>query len=113
MEDRAATSRALSAYGPPLEMMTSFIYLGRVILAADDDWPAVIRNMAKARAVWRRITNIIIREGAMPCVYIFFFKAVVQAVLLFCAETWVVTTHMGRVLRGFQDQVVRQPTSVS
>ena len=35
----------------------------------------------------------------------FFFKAIVQAVLLFVLETWVVTTRMGKALRGFQAQV--------
>ena len=35
----------------------------------------------------------------------FFFKSVVQAVLLFGAETLVVNPRMGRVLEGFQDQV--------
>ena len=94
-------------------MMTSFRYLVRLILAANDDWPAVIRNMAKARAVWRRITNIFIRKGARSWVYIFFFKDLVQLVLLFYAETWVVTPRMGRVLGGFQEEVARQPTSVS
>ena len=37
----------------------------------------------------------------------FLFKAVVQAVLIFLSETWVVTPHMGRDLGGFQDQVER------
>ena len=35
----------------------------------------------------------------------FFFKAVVQALLIFGAETWVVTLRMGRFLGEFQDQV--------
>ena len=95
------TSRAFNDYGRPLEMVTSFRYPGRVILAAYEDWPAVIQNLAKARAVWRRVTRILSREGARPRVSGFFFKAVVQSVLLFSAETWVVTPHMGRVLGGF------------
>ena len=37
-EERAVTSREFSADGSPLEMVTSFIYLGRVISAEDDDW---------------------------------------------------------------------------
>ena len=47
-EERVVTSRAFIAYGSPHEMVNSFRYLGRVISEADDDWPAVIRNMAKA-----------------------------------------------------------------
>ena len=38
-----------------------------------------------------------------PRVYRFFFKAVIQAVLLFRAETWVVTPHMGKALGGVSD----------
>ena len=45
-------------------------------------------------------------QGAAPRVSGFFFKAVVQAVLLFRAETWVVTPRMGKALGGFQTQVV-------
>ena len=35
---------------------------------------------------------------------VFFFKSVVQAVLLFGSEAWVVAPHMGRALVGFHDQ---------
>ena len=64
--------------------------------------------MAKAREVWRRMTKILNGEGDEPRVSGFFFKAVLQSVLLFGTETWVVTPHMGRVLEGFQDQVMLQ-----
>ena len=49
-EARADTLRVFSAYGRTLEMVLSFKYLGRVILAANDDWPEVIRNLTNARA---------------------------------------------------------------
>ena len=51
--------------------------------------------------------RILIREGERPQVSGFFFKSVFQSVLLFGAETWVVTPHTGRALGGFQDHVVR------
>ena len=101
---------AFSAYGRPLDMVTSFRYLGRVILAADNDWTSVVRNLERARAVWKRMSRIISREGAAPRVSGFFLKAVVQAVLLFGAETWMATPRMVRVLGGFQDQVARNMT---
>ena len=37
-------------------------------------------------------------EGASPRVSGMFFKAVVQAVLLFGSEKWVMTPHMGQAL---------------
>ena len=62
-EERAVTSRAFSTYGPPLEIVTYFRYLGRVILGADENCPLVVWNLVKVRAVWRRTTRILSREG--------------------------------------------------
>ena len=81
----AATSREFSAYGHTLEMFPYFRYLGILLLEADDDWPAVIWNLKKSRAVWRRTKRILIREGVRPRLSGFFFKSVVQSVLLFGA----------------------------
>ena len=60
-----------------LEMMTSFRYLVRVILEADENWPAVVRKLFQERATWKRMTRILSREGAEPWVSGFFFKDVV------------------------------------
>ena len=90
-DNRAVTSRAFSSYERPFEMVTSFRYLRRVISLAHDNWPAVVWNMEKARAVWRKMTNILSREGGDLQVSRFFFKAIIKLVLLFGAETWVVT----------------------
>ena len=101
-EARSVTSRAFSAYMKPLEMVTSFKYLGRVLLAADDDWPSVVQKFVKAQMVWQRISSILIMKGARPRVSGFFFKAVVHSVLIFVANTWVVNPHMGRALGNYR-----------
>ena len=90
-DDREVTARDFSAYGLPLDMVTSFKYLGWVISAADNDWPTVVKNLTRSRKVGSRMSRILSREGAASQVSGFFFKAVVQAVLIFGAETWVVT----------------------
>ena len=56
------------------------------------------------------MTRTLSREGARPWVSGFFFKSVVQSVLLFGAETLIFSPHMGRFLGGFQDRVERQLT---
>ena len=63
--------------------------------------------MAKAQAVWRRLTSILSREGVALRVSGFLFKSKVQLMLIFGAETWVVTPRMGQVLGGFQYQVAQ------
>ena len=74
-------------------------------METDDNWPAVVRNLARSKTVWRRISWILSREGATPRVSGFFFKVVIQAVLLFVADTWLVTPRMGMALGGFHTQV--------
>ena len=90
-EERAATSGAFSAYGSTLKMVLYFKYLEIFLSAVDYDWPAVIRNLTKARSVWRIMMRILSREGVRLRVSRFFFKSVVQSVLLFDVEMWVVT----------------------
>ena len=64
-----------------------FKYLGRVLTEGDDDWAEVAGNLSKSRKSWVRMTLILRREGADPKVSGLFFNAVVQAVLIFGAET--------------------------
>ena len=81
-----------------------------MVLAAEDDWLEVVSNLSQAMAVWKRMTIILIREGVETLVSGYFFKSMVQAVLLFGSETYVVTSRMGKALGGFQDQVARRLT---
>ena len=52
-----ATARISGAF-----FVTRFNYLGRVMTAVDDDWPAVAGNLAKARRSWGRLGRILGRE---------------------------------------------------
>ena len=65
-EMRESAERAFQAYGRPLETVTYFKYLGWVLAAADDDWPAVVGNLWKARKSWARLMSIMGRKGAIP-----------------------------------------------
>ena len=51
------------------------------------------------------MSRILSREGANPRVSGLFLMAMIQAILLFKADTWVVTPHIGKALGGFQTQV--------
>ena len=63
--------------------MKSFKYMGRALMAGNDNWTEVAGNLRKARKSWVQITRILSREGDYLKVLGIFFKAVVQAVLLF------------------------------
>ena len=45
-------------------MVTSFKYLGWVISAVDDNFPAVVRNLAQVQELWHRMIKILSRVGA-------------------------------------------------
>ena len=67
-------------------------------------------NLSKERKSWGRLSRILCREGVDARVSGNFFKAVVQAVLLFGAETWVITPTMERALERFQHGAARHIT---
>ena len=76
----------------------------------DDDWSAVAGNLGKARKRWGRMQRTLSREGANKQVSGNFFKAVAQQVLLFGAETWVVSPRMERALNSFIHGSARRNT---
>ena len=48
VELRDIKERAFEEYGEPLDNMTAFNYLGRVMTAVDDDWPELVCNLCNA-----------------------------------------------------------------
>ena len=79
-----------------IKTVTLFKYLELVLIASDDDWTAVVGNLQKAQKSWTRLERIMRREGSSPRVSGMLFNAVVQEVLLFGSETWVLTPAWDR-----------------
>ena len=100
-----ANQRALevgfTAYGEDLERVEEFKYLGRLLTMDDTDTQAIRSNLTKARKAWKMISRLLRSENMKPRVCGMFFKAVVQAVLLYGSETWVLTESVLRCLEGF------------
>jgi len=107
---RAAREVVFTIYGDNLDSVDTFKYLGRPISAVDDDWPALHRNLTKARQRWGQVRRILAREGADPRVSAMFYKAIVQSVLLYGCETWTISPAMLKALRGFHHRVARRLT---
>ena len=93
-----------------MQSVKEFCYIGRILTSTDDDWTAVARKLQKARATWGRLARILGREGADPKVSRNLYIAVTQQVLLFGAETWVLTVKMEVALDAFQGRVARRLT---
>ena len=84
-ETRENLDRAFHAYGQPMEAVSEFRYLGRLLTETDDDWLVVAGNIKKARRSWGRLDRVLGREGEDPKVSRTFYIAVTQQVLHFGA----------------------------
>ena len=71
----------------------------------DNNLTAVAVNLIKAWRLWECISRILGRGGAYPRTSGTFYKVVVQAILIFGVETWVMTFRIGRTLGSFHHRV--------
>ena len=84
-----------------LERVDEFEYLGRFLRYDSTDMRTVRKNLMKARKTWARLRNVLRGEFADPKTCGMFYKAVIQQILLYGCETWVITKAMYRMLKGF------------
>ena len=75
-----------------------FWYLGRPVDQTDDDWPNMRWKIMNTRLVQGILGTMIRQEGVDPRVAEMFYRAVVQAFLLYGLETWVLLVAMERKL---------------
>ena len=96
--------------GEPIERVENFTYLGRVVTSTDDDLQACLRNLAKAKAKWGALSRLLIKDGASCAYRSRIYLVVVSTVLLYGAETWVLTDRIRRVLEAFHHSCARSIT---
>jgi len=87
-----------------------FRYLGRILDETDDDSYALQRQLAWARTKWGRIALVLRSQGVKPRAMGYFYKAVVQTILLYGSETWVVTDFLLKQLHSFHSRVAHYIT---
>ena len=87
-----------------------FKYLGRLLCRLEDRCLVVHRNMCKARQVWGHLVKLPWREWEDLFISSKFYHAVLQAVVLFGADTWVLMSEMSQKLEGVHVEFLRQVT---
>ena len=95
-------------YDRPLVKESLFKHMGRPLMATYDNWPEVIANIQNTRKSCSRMDLILGWEGADTRMLGHIYIAVVQSILLFGLETWVVTPHIKRIMGGFHQSVVQR-----
>ena len=81
-----------------IEGVENFKYLGLMLDRLDKNLPTVFWNTGKVRQVWDRQGKLLRREGEEPRVSEMFYREVVQAVLIFGSETWILSAEIYRKL---------------
>jgi hypothetical protein len=66
-------------------IVEEFECLGRIVMKHDKDEPAVMRNLARARAKWASMRRFLVRDAADPKTMATFYRTVV---LHLCATLW-------------------------
>jgi hypothetical protein len=94
----------------PLERVTKFRYLGRILSQDDHDLSACVRNIQRAKEKWATVSRVLKREGASKKSFARFYLVIVSTVLLYGSDTWVVTRRMEEVLTSFHDRCLRHIT---
>ncbi len=98
---RVTLAQSFTAYVDELERVEVFKYLGRLLAYDNNDTQAMQGNLKKARKSWGQVSCILRAENASTKVYGVFYKATVQAVLLFENETWKLSPSSLKSLEGF------------
>ena len=62
--------------------------------------PSVHRNIGEVQVLWRRLGELLQREGVDIRVLFLFYMAVIQAVLMLGSDSWVLSDTMMREVEG-------------
>jgi hypothetical protein len=96
-----ALRQQFSVHGDVLERVEVFKYLGRLMSQDNDDIQVIRAQMRKAPATWARVRQVLRSENVSPFVAARFYQAIVQAILLYGSESWVISTTAMARLEGF------------
>jgi hypothetical protein len=76
----------------------------------DGDDHAADRQLTRARERWGRIGRVLASDGASPRVMGYFYKEIIQSVLLYGVESWTLTERTIRRFHSFHNRVARYIT---
>ena len=85
-----------------------FPYLGFTVTYNNSYWAALNHNIQKVHRWWSMVGKVVLKTKEMVRVKIILYKVVVQLVLLYGSESWVVTMEIIKVLEVFHHWLKRR-----
>ncbi len=101
VRSQQALEHTFCAKEEELERVEVFKYLGWLISFDDADKQAMGSKLRKAQGCWSQVSHVLRSENATPKMCGMFYKATVQAVLLYGSETWSLSPSNMKHLEGF------------
>jgi hypothetical protein len=108
--DETVGNATFTVNGTTINKVSKFKYLGRLLEESDNDDHAATRQLQRAREKWGRIGKVLSSQGVNAKTMGYFYKAIVQAVLLYGSESWTLTEGTMNKLRSFHSRVARYLT---
>ena len=99
----AAEEVKIKVHRREIERVSKLKYLGRIFTEDDNDSRGITVQLNRARSRWNSIAKILKREGANFMTMARYYVAVVQAVLLYGADSWTITKRDWSRLRSFHN----------
>ena len=96
-----------------LETTAAFTNLDFTLAFNNSDWVALYRNLRKSQQWWWMLKKLLTKTGATVQAQAMMYKSLVQTVLIYESESWVVMDEMLKVLEGFHHQVAWSITGMS
>ena len=105
-----ANNISFSVNNRAIERVSEFKYLGRILTEQDDDSVCIKDNLRRARHRWNSVAKVLKREGANSKCMARFYLTIVQAVLLYGADSWCITARDLQRLNSFHMRSIRHMT---
>jgi len=93
--------------GEDIKRVSEFKYMAKAVSEDDDDTLLIEANLKEAKAKWAMFKRLLTRENASRRVMGHFYKAIVQSILLYHTQTWVITPKHMQKLRMFHRKCAR------
>jgi hypothetical protein len=106
--EKLAKETVFTVFDEPIETVTEFKYLGRIVNDRDDDKPTIMHNLKKAGKVWGNIHRLLSQEKDRNIkVVVSVYRTIIQALLLYGSETWVYNKKTLQRLEVFHRRCAR------
>jgi hypothetical protein len=95
-----------------IERVPAFKYLGRILRCDDRDTDAITDALTQGRSALFALKRNIFTRHLDPTTKLRILRSVIEPRVLYCAETWALTTSLATRIDSFQQQALRHCLSM-